>query len=387
MYFTSPNLVHYLIDHGKISRSAVVEGDFQVYELDSHNRCFKVRCRNHPSLFVKQIKVINARNIECLEREAACYRLARTDERFAPLKQIMPRFVDYDTERYAVIVELLPNGEDVRDCHRRLGAFPIEIGDLLGRRLGEFHADLGRTLNASNSAADVPRETPWIPPEQFNGSTVQRFNVFPRESPWILSVHRGSNVETGTAAQLTDILRQDADCLQALDAIRAAWRLDSLIHGDLKWDNCIVSQGPAGDLDFRVVDWELADLGDSAWDVGTVIQSYWSHVFLSTLPGTENTPQEFIEQSESRLDSMRPAVLAFWNAYRSARGFGGDRAAEFLTRSVRYAAARMIQSSYEYAGARGQVINRASAIFQVGCDLLKNSQRSRPWLLGLATRD
>lgn len=362
MYFTSSNLVYYLVGRGTITRESVVDGDFQVYELDGRNRCFKVARRNHPSLFIKQIKVIDAKNVECLEREATCYRLAKSDERFAALAQVMPRFIDHDAGRYASIVELLPNGEDLRDCHRRLGTFPIDIGDLLGRRLGRYHADIGRTLSEWDIAA-----------------------LFPRETPWILAVHEGSHVESDASAQLTDKLRQDCGTCRALDAIRNSWHCDTLIHGDMKWDNCIVFQGPTAELDVRVVDWEMADYGDSAWDIGSIIQSYWSHAILCSLPGTETVAQELIAHGAKDLPRLRPAVVSFWNAYCLARGLDGDAKQEFLIRCLRFAAARMIQTTYEYVGARGQILNRAQAIFQVGCDILKNSNHSAPWLLRLET--
>jgi hypothetical protein len=359
MYLTSSNLVYYLVGRGTVTRSSVVDGDFLVHELDCRNGCFKVPRRDHPSLFIKQIKVIDATNIEYLEREATCYRLARTDVGFAALSQIMPRFVDHDATRHVTIVELLPTAEDLRDCHRRLGTFPVEVGDLLGRRLGRFHADTGRTLSEPARSA-----------------------MFARNTPWVLSVHEGSHIDSDASAQVTATIRQDLVICRALDAIRNSWQRDTLIHGDMKWDNCIVFLGPTGELDLRVVDWEMADHGDSAWDVGSIIQSYWSHAILRALPGTETTAEKLIDQAIESLHAIRPAVVALWKAYRQARAFDHDASHRFLDRCLRCAAARMIQTTYEYVGARGQLIQRAAAILQVGCDILRNSTQSAPWLIG-----
>lgn len=51
--------------------------------------------------------------------------------------------------------------------------------------------------------------------------------------------------------------------VQGLRRARGAWRALSLVHGDLKHDNLLLL--PGGDV--RIVDWEMARLGDPAWDL------------------------------------------------------------------------------------------------------------------------
>jgi aminoglycoside phosphotransferase (APT) family kinase protein len=199
----------------------------------------------------------------------------------------------------------------------------------------------------------------------------------------VLSAHEGSHVDSDASAQVTAAIRQDPAVFRALDAIRDTWQCDTLMHGDLKWDNCIVFLSPMSKLDLRVVDWEMATHGDSAWDVGSIIQSYWSHAILRALPGTDSAAPTLIEHAVESLHVMRPAVVALWNAYRRMRGFDGGATQDFLDRCLRCAAARMIQTTYEYVGARGQVIPRASAILQAGFDILKNSTYSAAWSFGL----
>ena len=111
-----------------------------------------------------------------------------------------------------------------------------------------------------------------------------------------------------------------AETYALLDAIGAEWRFDSLIHGDMKWDNVLVFPTPAG-LDFRIVDWEMADCGDAGWDVGAVLQSFFSVWIMSMPIGSGLPPEAYIGMASQPLEAMRPVLKAFWQSYASTRGF------------------------------------------------------------------
>lgn len=51
---------------------------------------------------------------------------------------------------------------------------------------------------------------------------------------------------------------------------RAAWRMRCLIHGDLKHDNLLVAR-EAGAARLTLIDWEMARLGDPAWDLAGLL--------------------------------------------------------------------------------------------------------------------
>src|SRR6185295_15672477 len=52
----------------------------------------------------------------------------------------------------------------------------------------------------------------------------------------------------------------------------------SLIHGDLRLENCCSA---AGSKRLRIIDWELAGLGDPGWDTGAVIADLLSVWLMS----------------------------------------------------------------------------------------------------------
>jgi hypothetical protein len=52
-----------------------------------------------------------------------------------------------------------------------------------------------------------------------------------------------------------------------LPAQAALWRTDTVIHGDLRFDNCLA--GPNDQISF--IDWECATQGDPCWDLGSLV--------------------------------------------------------------------------------------------------------------------
>lgn len=363
MFLTAATLPHYLIARGLVTPAAIVDGDFAIVEAGRRNRNFKVLRRGEPGLFVKQIRQPEPQAVATLEREAACYRLAREVPALAPLAELMPGLVDHDPARAVLILDLLPEGENVTEVHQRLGAFPAQIGRLLGHGLAVYHSGLGGLLGHDGKAAGFPRQVHWI------------LNLDP--SGYAVLEQIG-----GASAQLVALLRQNAELPQRLATLAREWGADSLIHGDMKWDNCLVSPGPEGEPALRIVDWELADLGDAAWDVGSIIQSYYVYLLMTTPPRPGLPPDELVGRVEMRLGEVRSALRAFWQAYAEARGFVLHASGSYLERCVRFAAARMVLTVVEHTHAQTQLTYEALAMVAASLRLLRDPGRAATALVG-----
>lgn len=326
MYLTASSIFHYLVERGLATTEAVVKGDVLITELERHNRGFVVMRQKHVSLYVKQIKIVDDPNVECLRREAACLRAAVADSRFNSLAQIMPRFVDYDPRRNAVVVEYITNSENLHQYQERISEYPVEVGQLFGHALGVLHSEIRCELATQIDSA-----------------------AFARQPPWILSFHQTTSGHySGGNQQLREKIRQDSKLQQSLNQLCDQWQTECLIHGDAKWNNFVVFQGVHGAIDARLVDWEMADVGDPCWDVGTVFQSYWTSWILGTPIDGPISVGELVQQAGEALESMRPAMREFWAAYKSQHGLVEDTEIEQLEKCIRHGAARMIQTTYEY---------------------------------------
>ena len=397
MIITKENITHYLLGRGLLSFDSVVDGDLMVVEASSRNRNYKVIRREQPGYFVKQVKTFEPQNVETMRYESACYWLSHNDPDFEPLAALMPRYHDSDPVRHALVIELLPEGGSLRDYHQQLGSFPVEVGVQLGRILGTYQREMGRRLREGAKSG-----------------------AFARRVPWILSLHQMNqnlfDQLSAANAQVLNIVQAYPDFQQTLDGLRQGWRFDSLIHGDIKWDNLHVTvdrnavggadaegageeaegdaakveeteggagSGAGGRMNLRLIDWELADFGDACWDAGAVFQSYLSF-WVFSMPAMPGVPAEqLVSSAQHPVEKMQPAIRAFWKTYVDERGLSADEAREALERSVSYSAARMIQTAYEYMFHAPQITTSALYLLQLSLNILKSPREATASLLAL----
>jgi aminoglycoside phosphotransferase (APT) family kinase protein len=158
-----------------------------------------------------------------------------------------------------------------------------------------------------------------------------------------------------------------------------------LIHGDIKWENVIIQpRDPENsEQNLRLIDWETADLGDAAWDVGGALQSYLSFWVFSMPVTSEAKAPELVEHAKLPLEAMQPSIRRFWKMYVDSMQLTGAAAAEWLERSIKFAAARMIQTAYEYMYYSPQLTPSAVYLLQVSLNILTNPTRAISDLLNL----
>ncbi|HEU4560534.1 MAG TPA: phosphotransferase [Longimicrobium sp.] len=368
MILSSRTLVHYLVDRGLVPAQAVVDGDYTAREMSRRNRNFSVTAGAGPGLFVKQPGDWEAFSSETLRREATCYLLARDDPDFRALAEMMPPFVDWDAAHHVLTLQLLPASESLAEHHGRTGRFPPRVARRLGELLGSYHR------HAGSRARDGARDA-----------------VFPRGLPWILNVrhHNPSHVGPVSAGNraLVEMLGRYPAFGPALDAVRDGWRRDALVHGDLKWENCLILQGDEeAPPELRIIDWELADFGDACWDVGSVFQAYLSSWILSIRDAGTAHPDSMAALATVPIEHMQPGINAFWRSYVSTLGLGSRAADERLRRSMLFAAARLIQTAWEHTAYLPHVPPNVLLMMQVAMNILTRADDAVRHLLGFQER-
>lgn len=362
MYLTIPNIVPYLIGRGLTTPKAVVDGDLTVIEAGRRNRNFKVLSKSSRSLFLKQVKTTAPDALMTLQREAAFYQLIRDRPAFAPLAAWIPPLVDYNPANFSLVVELLPDAENFTEYHTRTNGYPEYFGELIGRSLALCHSLLPQLLTDPSNLSVFPRQVPWV--MTFDPATMAPLTQL---GP------------LGT--QLAAVLRQSPDFLQRLLAVRYEWRFDSLVHGDVKWDNYLVATRDETHH-FRIIDWELVDIGDAAWDIASILGSYLGYGIMLT-PDQGEEPTAVFERSRPKLDAMRPALARFWTTYTAARGIDARSGRVYLERCLRFTAARLVLAVFEYLYNATQLNSNALALLGVGQSILFNPSRAVSDILGL----
>lgn len=352
---TGRNVVRYLLARGVLDIESVVDGDLLVQDVPRRHRNFKVlERRAGTGLFVKQARPVDAHAVASLQREAACYELAQADAKFGGLAALVPRFRHFDRRRSVLVVDLLAGGEDLLAHHRRVASYPPEIGAALGAGLAELHAAVD-----TKSCADP--------------------TLFPRVLPWVLSAATlPADPARPATGELLAIVGRHHEFEQVLRAMRDDWRPTTFIHGDIRWDNWLLQSTGNGDVKLSVVDLELADVGDPAWDVGAVFQAYLTHWVLGAPSSSAGLPVP-----TDSVERLQPAVRAFWFAYADASAIAPRDRDEWLERCARAAAARMIQSAYEACAVAPAVQPQTVALAQLSMNMLQRPDDAVAQLLGL----
>ena len=359
MYLTASNLVYYLISRGIVTADSVVDGDLTVVEAGRRNRNFKVLRDKSPGLFVKQIKNPTPESIMTHHREAAFYEMVRSRPSFAVFAQFIPTLRDYNPVTHSLIVNLMPDAENLSEYHMRLNQYPARVGEMIGHTLGISHSQVGWIVNEPVSLAIFPRQMPWI-------LTLDPKNLNPLADLGL------------PGKQLAALLEQQPDLASHVCSLRDEWRFDALVHGDMKWDNCLIGQNGDGETDFRIIDWELADVGDASWDIGSIITSYIAY-WLFTIPAQAQT-EETLAPIRAAQAGMRVSLGALWRAYTTTRGFDPAFARTYLERCFRYAAARLVLAAFEFLFSFQQVTHNVLAMLQMSRNLFESpANAAREW--------
>jgi Ser/Thr protein kinase RdoA (MazF antagonist) len=339
---TTPNdVVHYLIERGLVTRSAVVDGRLMVVPTARRNNNFSVVCGTGPSYFVKSLLPGAAQAMETLRQEANLYGVARTEAGLVALREILPAFHLYDPQRSILVVEYLHGAKTLTDLHAQIGGAAEWAAEMVGRALASIH---------SAAAEAWPRLDP---------------SAFRRLTPWALSLHQITPSFGQPGVQLQTLLLTYPEYGQALEAMAAGWRPNTIIHGDMKFDNCLILEND-GTRVLKIVDWELADLGEDLWDVAGELQNYhfWSAMSTQSTSGgwTVATPFE----------SLLPAIRSFWSAYADTRLMPEDERAPQLQRCATYAAARLLQSTIEMLVVSPVMSTHVALLLQTSLNILRD---------------
>jgi 5-methylthioribose kinase len=363
---TPHSLAEYLVHRELIRKEAIVDGDLKVADASRRNGNFKVICTESRSYFVKQ--GLDTERTSSVAHEAAVYRQLWLTSWNPSLGRYLPRFYDYDAGERILIVELIEEAETLREYHVRRGRFPRNVAASLGKALGTLHSRQGAQLSRLEHAGGITEHLPWI------------FSV---HRPELRTLHDVS----GANLQLIEVIQRFPELCRSLDALPALWIPESFIHGDLKWDNCIVAAAPRTRRKtiLKLVDWELAGIGDPGWDVGSVFSDYLMF-WLMYMPITKDVPlSRAVEMARYPIASMRPAVRSFWENYRQHMQLKSQEANRLLMRSLHFCAARLIQSAYEQMQMSSVLISSAVGALQVSSNIFRQPEEASIHLLGIST--
>lgn len=362
------NVASYLLEKELITTESIVNGDLKMIDASRKNRNVKALRRKGTSYLLKQPNISDQYSKYTIQREAKLYNLIQNEIAFIDLRSIMPNFFYFDTQMNILIIEYVENAQSLNDYSYNLnvGEFPTEPALKLGIIIATYHNAFKEYIN-DHKISFLPKIFPFS----------VLFIAHP--GPDIFSHLSPANL------QLIKVIQKYPELIGFLEDISHDCYAQTLIHGDMKWDNIILTHHNYNDRNFqmRIVDWELAGIGDPAWDIGCILQDFISF-WLYSLPITGNeNPEQLILSTEYPLENMKKAIREFWRGYIKTAGIGSRKANELLIRSTRYCAARLIQKIYESHQSSSELSNTAFYMIQTSMNIMKNIDNAIIHLFGI----
>ena len=310
--------VAYLRDRGLAELDR--DNQVQVRSLSRRNHNLAIEIDGRTVWLIKQIQHHTPEVVESLEREAYCYYAAENGGPLAHLHPLMPRCAYFDSAHSILVIGFL-EGLNAADAHEQTGPFETHLSQELGRVLARVH----RTPLPSC----FPGSLPWV--------------LQPLEEHWRFSAR----------SSFLALFHADAAVARSLAELRESWRANTFIHGDARPENFVLS--PASEV--RLVDWELADIGDEAWDCANLMQYYWTRwISIGWL-------------TSAAWSALTRALQSFWTEY-------NEGSQQPLARVTRFTGARLIQTAYEHLVSAGRITVVVDRLVRLASLLLVQTDRA-----------
>ena len=348
--FTLTDAPTYLIEHGLLDPSTVIDGRIEAFDVSRRNSAFTVVVDGRHGYLMKQGLGLGGRRMLATEH-SNLMALRRPSN---GLTRLLPAVHAYDHDHAVVVLQLFHPAESVRSYHTRRQQFSCPVARAIGSALARLH-----TLSGDRALAlHLPNSGP----------------------PMALGLHRPLASQlaelTGGQLQVIRLIQSSALACAALDHLRDGWERGCIIHGDIRGDNFLTQPGRR-DRTLRLIDWETAQLGDAAWDVAGVLTD-----FLAFWPlGAEAYGAGAYDSPLTSVTQIQRPIRDFWAAYRDR--LPHQASGDLLIRSVRYSGARLLQTALEISQGTSQVQPHAIAVVEVALNIVTRPYEATVHLFGL----
>jgi hypothetical protein len=385
---TFPDVVSFLLEANLVTTRAIADCDLRISDVSKRNTNYRVVSEEGRSYLLKH--GIASEQGSTLANEAVFYEMIHSgllaDEKHRrKLRRFLPLSFGYFPQKGILALELLTEAKTLGEHHARTGRFSTDMARQVGQGLAYLHS-----LPMSHEAVLF--------------QALSR-SVHPEMPHWCLSIHwpylRQLDTASNAAIQLITIIQSSPEFCRCLDKLSEEWRaagytgragnsamLLTPIHCDIKWNNIIVCPKGSGGrraTSVKLIDWELARIGDPCWDIGSMFGEYLACWLLSIPVSNTEAPDHFLDQASFPLRRLRPAMRAFWSSYSYHRRLNArpEMKAAYITRSVRYSAVRLVQTAYERAQTLTQLTGSDILLLQLALNILQWPEQAMQTLLGI----
>jgi aminoglycoside phosphotransferase (APT) family kinase protein len=364
----------FLLARGLIDTGWIVDGHLTIRSEARRNRNLRVEGPAGKGFLIKQPDDPGHGGHSTLRNEATFHRFCRQEPAVSSLARFIPHLIDCDQGTARLVFELVTGAVSFQSKleEKANGETMTAAARELGKGLAILHRCFRpECVHADDRLSELARHPPWA-------------TGLHKPAPELLAVLSAANYET------LRILQTQEGLGERLDRLRRDWRPETVIHGDVKFDNVLVRTDHDGESPTStriwIVDWEMVQIGDPAWDVAGAFQDFLVLWVRSMPMNEEMSPEERIAGARQPLGELRDAIRALWEGYRVIAELGHHESDRFLQRCVVLSAARLMQSAYEIGTTAAHLTGSAVLLLQIAANVLAEPRRGQVQLYGIPWR-
>jgi Ser/Thr protein kinase RdoA (MazF antagonist) len=366
------SITAYLLRNNIVSRDAVVEDRWSVHAGAGHERTLRVDVPNGPGCFIKQPPEAGQKAEALLLRERKFYAFCHHEPSAAAVAAFLPRLLAQADDPHLLVLELFRDAVTLWSALGReeAGMLPVYLARATGGALATIHGTFREMESRTR-------------PDWLSGNL-----------PWGMRIHQPRPAIRATLstanAEMLHILQTEGRLSTLLDQLPELWQPDTIIHNDVKMANVLIlparSKSTGASDQVRIIDWEHVQMGDPAWDVAGAFQDF-VHFWIMSMPLAEPLDADaIVSRARYPLAMVQPVIRSFWEGYRTTCGLSSARASRLLSRAVRFSAARLIQTAYEWGAPLYRIPKQSVLLLQVSANLLNNPESMQSLLYGIPSR-
>lgn len=345
-----------MLGKGLIDAKSLVSGDYMVSQIQTRNSIFRVARKKAKGLFIKQLNNFDQNNTYVLQKDATCLWLIKNEPAFRALNKYVPEYFGYDTEHQVLITEYLSDAKSLEYVVQSAGELPAHFIDQLAQMMASYQFNLSEKVKSLRSVQFFPKQVPWV------------LNLMDMPAQTFQQMTNSSNPNP-----VFSLVANNEGFRKLVGPIKENWKTTSLIHGDIKWMNILVAS-PNDKPKLKLIDWEIADIGDPLWDIAGIFAAIITTLVLKKQQQNPNAAfAPYQVSSLADLQEAWPTIIRFWNQYLKKRKARQEPAEQALKKTIDYTGVRLIQSAVEQNMMQPQIQPNATMILQASYLVLEKA--------------
>lgn len=369
--FTVDTIHNFLLEKKLITLNSIINGDYETTTIDRRNRNLQVTTLFEGNYIIKQVFDKKAENSKTLANEIEFYNILH--DSYPEISAFCPEMKYSDKKNRILILNFYRNTLQLWKYYNKKNAdnLPLETIAAIAKILSRLHCVFStREISKDSRLSFLSRDLPFI------------FKIFKPDTE-ILNYIRAGGIEFLENIQSDDLM------MNTLESVTKMWKPDSLIHGDVKLDNFLVMEDSEDDStaseNIKVIDWELVQFGDSAWDVAGVFNDFifWWAISMPDL----KTPEEMVRNAAFPITKLKPGTKKFWETYCESSALSEQAQTVLLEKVVRFAGLRVLQTAYEICSKFNEIPSIGSVLLGIGKSILRKPDEAAELLFGISKKE